>query len=240
MTHAIHGTLCATLLIAVSGAANAALVERLDGLAYYDDVADLTWLADADATQLRDETPPPQTHVVRPPPGPGATSPRGPAPSPTPGGSSAVMREANGTGSAALAGSASIDPSAGPTAVVKTYLAIATSRDPAPARAMLADAIAGAGARPDWFHGMTTKMNLDGQRAIGEKVVGDWAVVIYGNPAGAPRSHRIFYLVRKVDGWKMYPTNFKVLRPHHRVAVSDELKSTWEALAAWINAYDLL
>ena len=35
------------LLSIVSFNANAALVERLGGLAYYDDVADLTWLADA-------------------------------------------------------------------------------------------------------------------------------------------------------------------------------------------------
>jgi hypothetical protein len=32
-----------------SASANAALVSRLGGLAYYDDVADLTWLADANA-----------------------------------------------------------------------------------------------------------------------------------------------------------------------------------------------
>jgi len=33
----------------VSASANAALIERLGGLAYYDDVANLTWLADANA-----------------------------------------------------------------------------------------------------------------------------------------------------------------------------------------------
>ena len=38
----------ATLLVA-STSANSALIERLGGLAYYDDVADLTWLADANA-----------------------------------------------------------------------------------------------------------------------------------------------------------------------------------------------
>ena len=43
----ILGALCASLLISASGAANAALVERLGGLAYYDTDADLTWLADA-------------------------------------------------------------------------------------------------------------------------------------------------------------------------------------------------
>ena len=37
----------ATLVLSTS--ANAALISRLDGLAYYDDVANLTWLADANA-----------------------------------------------------------------------------------------------------------------------------------------------------------------------------------------------
>lgn len=36
-------------VITASSCANAALIERLGGLAYYDDVADLTWLADASA-----------------------------------------------------------------------------------------------------------------------------------------------------------------------------------------------
>ena len=45
----IIGAICTCLGI-VSLSANAALVERLGGLAYYDDVADLTWLADANAT----------------------------------------------------------------------------------------------------------------------------------------------------------------------------------------------
>lgn len=40
--------LAATTLV-LSTSANAALVVRLGGLAYYDDVADLTWLADANA-----------------------------------------------------------------------------------------------------------------------------------------------------------------------------------------------
>lgn len=35
------------IFILVSNTVNAALLERLDGLAYYDDEADLTWLADA-------------------------------------------------------------------------------------------------------------------------------------------------------------------------------------------------
>ena len=39
---------CACLTM-VSFNTNAALIERLGGLAYYDDVADLTWLADANA-----------------------------------------------------------------------------------------------------------------------------------------------------------------------------------------------
>lgn len=51
MKHTIHGTLCASLILAASGAANAALVERLGGLAYYDTEADLTWLADANYAQ---------------------------------------------------------------------------------------------------------------------------------------------------------------------------------------------
>lgn len=36
-------------LVVVTSTANSALIERLGGLAYYDDVADLTWLADANA-----------------------------------------------------------------------------------------------------------------------------------------------------------------------------------------------
>jgi len=44
----IIGTTCACLAV-VSFSADAALVSRLGGLAYYDDVADLTWLADANA-----------------------------------------------------------------------------------------------------------------------------------------------------------------------------------------------
>jgi len=47
MKHSILGTACAGLLLAASGTANAALVSRLGGLAYYDDVANVTWLADA-------------------------------------------------------------------------------------------------------------------------------------------------------------------------------------------------
>lgn len=39
----------AVTVILTSNPANAALFERLGGLAYYDDVADLTWLADANA-----------------------------------------------------------------------------------------------------------------------------------------------------------------------------------------------
>ena len=40
---------CAILFAFMSVSANAALISRLGGLAYYDDVADLTWLADANA-----------------------------------------------------------------------------------------------------------------------------------------------------------------------------------------------
>ena len=39
----------AATVILTSTSANSALIERLGGLAYYDDVADLTWLADANA-----------------------------------------------------------------------------------------------------------------------------------------------------------------------------------------------
>ena len=46
----IIGTTC-TCLAVVSFNTSAALIERLGGLAYYDDVADLTWLADANAAQ---------------------------------------------------------------------------------------------------------------------------------------------------------------------------------------------
>lgn len=41
----------AVTLIVASMNANAALIERLGGLAYYDDVANLTWLADANYAQ---------------------------------------------------------------------------------------------------------------------------------------------------------------------------------------------
>ena len=41
--------LLATCMIVLPLTANSALLERLGGLAYYDDVADLTWLADANA-----------------------------------------------------------------------------------------------------------------------------------------------------------------------------------------------
>ena len=44
----IIGTTCACITV-VSFNTSAALIERLGGLAYYDDVADLTWLADANA-----------------------------------------------------------------------------------------------------------------------------------------------------------------------------------------------
>ena len=40
------------IIFGFSTVANAALVERLGGLAYYDDEADLTWLADANANGL--------------------------------------------------------------------------------------------------------------------------------------------------------------------------------------------
>ena len=42
-------TLSAVFVLVLSTSSHAALVERLGGLAYYDDVADLTWLADANA-----------------------------------------------------------------------------------------------------------------------------------------------------------------------------------------------
>lgn len=40
-----------TAALVVSTSANSALIERLGGLAYYDDLADLTWLADANHAQ---------------------------------------------------------------------------------------------------------------------------------------------------------------------------------------------
>jgi hypothetical protein len=44
---------CAIVLSVVTLPSHAVLVERLGGLAYYDDVADLTWLADANAGGVR-------------------------------------------------------------------------------------------------------------------------------------------------------------------------------------------
>ena len=41
----------AIFLLYFASSANAALIERLGGLAYYDDVADITWLTDANAGQ---------------------------------------------------------------------------------------------------------------------------------------------------------------------------------------------
>jgi hypothetical protein len=41
----------AAIALGISTSANSALVSRLGGLAYYDDVADLTWLADANYAQ---------------------------------------------------------------------------------------------------------------------------------------------------------------------------------------------
>lgn len=41
------------ILLALAGGAQAALIERLNGLAYYDDVSDLTWLANANTTDTR-------------------------------------------------------------------------------------------------------------------------------------------------------------------------------------------
>jgi len=41
----------ATIVVMASSSVNAALIERLGGLAYYDNVADLTWLADANYAQ---------------------------------------------------------------------------------------------------------------------------------------------------------------------------------------------
>ena len=41
------GAVCACLFALITASANAALISRLDGQAYYDDVLDVTWLADA-------------------------------------------------------------------------------------------------------------------------------------------------------------------------------------------------
>ena len=46
----LKSALAATVIL-TSSTANAALIERLGGLAYYDDLADLTWLADANYAQ---------------------------------------------------------------------------------------------------------------------------------------------------------------------------------------------
>lgn len=43
------GAVCACVLTLFATTSQAALIERLGGLAYYDDIADLTWLADANA-----------------------------------------------------------------------------------------------------------------------------------------------------------------------------------------------
>lgn len=43
----IKSKLLIIIILVLSNSANAALIERLGGLAYYDDVAKLTWLADA-------------------------------------------------------------------------------------------------------------------------------------------------------------------------------------------------
>ncbi len=47
----IRTILWASILLLVSVQVNAALLSRLGGLAYYDDVADLTWLTDANYSQ---------------------------------------------------------------------------------------------------------------------------------------------------------------------------------------------
>jgi len=44
-------TVTTTVALVLSTSANAALLERLGGLAYYDTEADLTWLADANYAQ---------------------------------------------------------------------------------------------------------------------------------------------------------------------------------------------
>lgn len=51
MRKSLIGATCACLAV-VTFSADATLVSRLGGLAYYDDVADLTWLADANAEWL--------------------------------------------------------------------------------------------------------------------------------------------------------------------------------------------
>lgn len=47
----LAGISAGLISLGLAGSANAALIERLGGLAYYDDVADLTWLADANYAQ---------------------------------------------------------------------------------------------------------------------------------------------------------------------------------------------
>lgn len=46
-----YAATCLMAVFSISSVTNAALVSRLGGLAYYDDVADLTWLADANYAQ---------------------------------------------------------------------------------------------------------------------------------------------------------------------------------------------
>ena len=48
----LMGAVCACAITFISLSANAALLERLGGLAYYDDVAKLTWLADANPIDM--------------------------------------------------------------------------------------------------------------------------------------------------------------------------------------------
>jgi hypothetical protein len=48
----IKSKLLMVVVLVLSSSANAALLERLGGLAYYDDIADLTWLADANAAGI--------------------------------------------------------------------------------------------------------------------------------------------------------------------------------------------
>ena len=50
MNHKYFTAIFLVAVFSISSVANAALVSRLGGLAYYDDVADLTWLADANAS----------------------------------------------------------------------------------------------------------------------------------------------------------------------------------------------
>ncbi len=58
MKNHLLGAACASALLSMSFAADAALYSRLGGLAYYDDVLDVTWIADANLAETNSFDPP--------------------------------------------------------------------------------------------------------------------------------------------------------------------------------------